>query len=453
MRWHPESSRRSCLRRAWPDAGWCGSTWKKTSSARPEAGSFSPTISKKLRGGSWPTWTPSARLSTWRRCCTRMGCGRTAWRRAASTPIFRRSGWRRSGAAKPRNAPRRGLRRSDVRPILTFHRDRCLACLSCELACSLAHSAPRRVRIQWGGPPGLPGRTLEALRCEQCGEPLCVFACKSGALQRDALTGRVVLDDSRCVGCFMCLMVCPSGVRPDAARDRVVRCDVCEGRDVAACVTACPTGALAAGAAGDQKAQSGFSGRLVVIGSSAAGIAACEAAREHAPDCSITLVTADASPQYSRPLLSYVLAGAIEPSRIDWRAHGYLEKLGVQVLPGRKAAKLKTDAGPVVLDDGTELTFDALIVATGARGAKLSIPGADLAGVYGLRDLEDLEGISRIAGPGRCAVVLGGGNVGLQVCEAFLARDMNVTVVVASSQLLSQMLDATAARRVAELFR
>ena len=163
---------------------------------------------------------------------------------------------------------------------------------------------------------------------------------------------------------------------------------------------------------------------------------------------------------------------------MDWRAEGYLEKLGVQVLAGRRAAKLKTaadkeecrqecrhgrpearstegaapDAGSVVLDDGTELAFDALIVATGARGAKLAIPGADLAGVYGLRDLEDLQAISRLAGPGRRAVVLGGGNVGLQVCEAFLARGMEVTVVVASPHLLSQMLDAEAGRRVAELF-
>jgi len=347
-----------------------------------------------------------------------------------------------------------------VRRTLTFNRDRCLACLSCELACSLAHSASELLEAAVAEP--LPARRrvamssaetgLEALRCQQCGEPLCVFACKSGALERDPFTGRVVLDDSRCVGCFMCLMVCPSGVRPDAARDRVVRCDVCEGRNVPACVTACPTGALAAGAAGGQEARSGFSGRVVVIGSSAAGIAACEAAREHAPDCSITLVTADANPQYSRPLLSYVLAGAIEPSRIDWRARGYLEKLGVWARPGRKAARLKSDRGPVVLDDDTELAFDALIVATGARGAKIAIPGAHLPEVYPLRDLEDLEEISRLAGPGRRAVVLGGGNVGLQVCEAFLARGMKVTVVAASPRLLSQMVDAEAARRVAELF-
>ena len=65
---------------------------------------------------------------------------RTAWRPAASPPTFRRPGWRRSDAGRPRNTARRGLRRNDVRPVLIFNRDRCLACLSCELACSLAHS-------------------------------------------------------------------------------------------------------------------------------------------------------------------------------------------------------------------------------------------------------------------------------------------------------------------------
>src|ERR1035437_4835845 len=82
------------------------------------------------------------------------------------------------------------------------------------------------------------------------------------------------------------------------------RCDVCLGREIPACVAACPTGALATEAPPDRPARSEFKGHVVVVGSSAAGIAACESAREHAPGCSITLVTADASP-YSRPLLSY----------------------------------------------------------------------------------------------------------------------------------------------------
>src|SRR5674476_1310808 len=142
-----------------------------------------------------------------------------------------------------------------MRPVLVFHRDHCLACRSCELACSVAHSEsgvlesalaeefpPRRRVVLASGSDG-----VEALRCEQCLEPLCAFACKSGALRRDPATGRVTLDDACCVACYMCMTVCPFGIRPDPARDRVVRCDVCFGRATPACVEACPTGALSAG--------------------------------------------------------------------------------------------------------------------------------------------------------------------------------------------------------------
>src|ERR1035438_2574465 len=234
-----------------------------------------------------------------------------------------------------------------MRRVLVFHRDHCLGCRSCELACSVAHSESgeleaaiaeelppvRRVVVAQGPLPygrgsdpsrdregALPDPSdltsgsdgPEALRCEQCLEPLCAFACKSGALRRDPLTGRVTLDDARCVACFMCLTVCPFGIRPDPARDRVVRCDVCGDLATPACVASCPTGALTAGTPIDERVRSDFQGHVVVVGSSAAGIAACEAAREHAPECSITLGTADASP-YSRPPLSYALARRLAP--------------------------------------------------------------------------------------------------------------------------------------------
>jgi carbon-monoxide dehydrogenase iron sulfur subunit len=86
-----------------------------------------------------------------------------------------------------------------MRPVLVFHRDRCLACRSCELACSVAHSesAELEAAIAEELPPtrrvvvASDGDGLEALRCEQCLEPLCAFACKSGALRRDPVSGRV----------------------------------------------------------------------------------------------------------------------------------------------------------------------------------------------------------------------------------------------------------------------
>ena len=204
---------------------------------------------------------------------------------------------------------------------LLFNPDRCLACRNCELACSVIHSQSGRLEtaISEDRPPrrrltiAAATRGIAALRCEQCLEPLCAFSCKSGALRRDPLSGRIVLEESRCVGCVMCLMVCPFGVRPDPATDRVVRCDLCQDRDIPACVAACPTGALGTQSAPEERARGGFTGQVVVVGSSAAGVAACEAARTHAPGCSITLVTADASSEYSRPLLSYLLAGRITP--------------------------------------------------------------------------------------------------------------------------------------------
>jgi NAD(P)H-nitrite reductase large subunit/Fe-S-cluster-containing hydrogenase component 2 len=344
---------------------------------------------------------------------------------------------------------------------LVFKRDLCLACRNCELACSTVHSRSGRLEtaIEEDTPPrrrvelvaGKDG--VEALRCEQCVDPLCVFSCKSGAIHRDGASGRTVFDESRCLGCYMCLMVCPSGIRPDPARHAVVRCDVCAALDLPACVAACPTGALGTAERPAEGARSGFKGHVVVVGSSAAGVAACEAARELAPDCSITLVTVDSAATYSRPLLPYLLSGAAERPALAWRGAGYLtEELKVRILAGRGARGLKSEAGPLLLDDGTQVPFDRLIVATGARGAALSIPGATLDGVFSFRNLSDLDEIEKLAQPGRRAVVLGGGNVGMQACEALLARGLRVTVVVASPHLLSQMVDREAGRRVAELF-
>ena len=340
-----------------------------------------------------------------------------------------------------------------MRSILIFNRERCLACRACELACSVAHS--RSGQLETAIAEQLPPKRrvtiaagkegADALRCEQCAEPLCAFSCKSGALHRDPISGWIALEESRCVGCFMCMMVCPHGIRPDPATDRVVRCDVCLGREIPACVAACPTGALATEPPPARPAPGNFKGHVVVVGSSAAGIAACEFAREHAPECSITLVTADASPPYSRPLLSYVLAGRIGRPQIYWPQ----SDLKVRVLHkvGHALA-----CQSLLFTDGTHLTFDRLILATGARASALSIPGAALAGVHALRNLEDLEEIEKHLAPARRAVVLGGGNVGLQTCEALLSRGVTVTVVVTSPHLLSQMVDAEAGRRIADLF-
>jgi len=344
---------------------------------------------------------------------------------------------------------------------LVFDGERCLACRSCELACAVVHSRSRRLdeaiveeprpRRRVSVVRGVNG--VDALRCEQCDEPLCVFACKSGALHRVPADGRVVLDEERCVGCLMCLMVCPYGIRPDPARDLVTRCDVCAGLDVPACVNACPTHALQARDETVARAHTDFDGHVVIVGSSAAGVAACEAAREHAPGCAITVVTADQGPEYSRPLLAYALAGRVDASLLQWRPERYLEhELGATVVRGVRAVGLDITRRTLTLSNGQEIGFDRLVIAAGARSARVNVPGATLEGVFGLRDLEDLEAIDRAAMAGRRAVVVGGGNVGLQVSEALVDRKLSVTLVVKSAYPLSQMVDEETGRRVGDLF-
>jgi len=414
---------------------------------------------------------------------------------------------------------------------LTFDRDRCLACRSCELACAVAHStsgallpaiderpAPRRRVSIAQGPRG-----IAALRCSQCDEPLCVFSCKSGALYRrlaqtgtgpqihgdsrrseasGLADGGVEFDESRCVGCLMCYMVCAWGIRrspafaavnrdaatawrpspdnPEAkagqvwdpasaglhTEETIVRCDVCADRETPACVSACPTKALSLLATRHSPLATDFTGHLVVVGSSAAGIAACEAARELAPDCRITMITADAR-WYSRPLLPYVLAGKVTSGKITpgvisrpadrdglaWRAQEHLGDLGVEVIERARAVGLDAETKTLVVEGKKKISFDRLVIATGARATKLTVPGAELAGVFELRDVEDLEGIEKIVARAAVrAVVVGGGNVGLQTAEALVRREVQVTVVVRSPHLLSQMVDAEAGRRIGALF-
>jgi carbon-monoxide dehydrogenase iron sulfur subunit len=134
-------------------------------------------------------------------------------------------------------------------------KDVCIGCRLCELACLTAHSKSQDLIIAYTRerPKGLSpcravyekGPLCVALSCRHCENPMCVAACISGALHKDPATGRTLYDASRCVGCWSCLMACPFGaVRRDPVHDKIIKCDLCQGREVPACVEACPNAAL-----------------------------------------------------------------------------------------------------------------------------------------------------------------------------------------------------------------
>lgn len=138
--------------------------------------------------------------------------------------------------------------------------EKCMGCNTCRLACAVAHSgAETLVEALQGEVRPQPrisvlqiGQTALALQCRHCEEAPCVEKCPKDALSKPDPDGPVVLDAQLCIGCQVCIQVCPLGdygivsLTPDG--EKVVKCDLCLDRLeqglAPACVEACPTNAL-----------------------------------------------------------------------------------------------------------------------------------------------------------------------------------------------------------------
>lgn len=135
---------------------------------------------------------------------------------------------------------------------------RCLGCRSCEMACAVAHSLAKELyaAVASGEQPGsrvcveLGADRAVPLHCNHCEDAACLRVCPTGAIHREGDSGPVLSDDTRCVGCRMCVQACPFGVIALRRSGKgVLKCDLCGERLaeglLPACVVACPTGALA----------------------------------------------------------------------------------------------------------------------------------------------------------------------------------------------------------------
>lgn len=189
---------------------------------------------------------------------------------------------------------------------------------------------------------------------------------------------------------------------------------------------------------------------FVVIGCSAAGIAALETLRRlGGTGVRLTAITDEPSEPYSRCLLPDLLAGKKSEYSIRLRPTGFFQKLGVGFLPGLKAVALRPEEKKVFLEDGRELSFDRLLVATGATPVMPEVAGAGTKGVVTLRTLQDARQIASLFPRVSRAVILGGGLVGLKAALALKAAGVpHVTVAVASPRLLTRQLDEEAAAMV-----
>ncbi len=191
-----------------------------------------------------------------------------------------------------------------------------------------------------------------------------------------------------------------------------------------------------------------MSKRYLIIGCGAAGWSAVQTIRAHDRDGAITMISGEKTPPYARMLLSYWLEGKVDEDVMYPFPDGYFEGLEVEVLYGRQATALTPREQQVTLVDGHTLSYDKLLIATGALPWRPPLAGLDLPGVFNLWTLEDVRGIQATIQAQGEAVVIGAGFIGMQAIDALVKRKVGCTVVEALPQVLPRILDAEGARLV-----
>ena len=122
----------------------------------------------------------------------------------------------------------------------------CTGCRTCANACAVTHEGAANPRL---GRITVRQNLFERYEfqelCRHCGDAPCIDACMVGCIEKNEGTG-IVTNDDRCVGCWMCVMVCPyGGMKRDLAKQTAIKCDQCREIGSPVCVDVCPTGALA----------------------------------------------------------------------------------------------------------------------------------------------------------------------------------------------------------------
>ncbi|MCS0590435.1 NAD(P)/FAD-dependent oxidoreductase [Massilia norwichensis] len=185
---------------------------------------------------------------------------------------------------------------------------------------------------------------------------------------------------------------------------------------------------------------------LVVIGNGMAGMRTVEELLKLAPDSyRITVFGAEPHGNYNRILLSPVLAGEKSVADIMLHTREWYAANGITLHAGDPVVRIDRKRRTVHAASGLAVSYDRLLLATGSKPFIVPVPGHDLPGVIGFRDLHDVDTMLAAARAGGRAVVIGGGLLGLEAANGLLRRGMEVTVVHVTASLMNQQLDPAAA--------
>jgi len=180
--------------------------------------------------------------------------------------------------------------------------------------------------------------------------------------------------------------------------------------------------------------------KIVIVGAGQAAVQAIDTLRRKGYTGELVLIGDEPYPPYQRPPLSKkYLAGALDAERLFLKPTQFYATHSVQTHLGRSVVEIDRTAQRVQLDDGTALSYDGMLIATGSHPRKLTAPGADLGGIYYLRTRTDVENIRSEFAPGKRLVIVGGGYIGLEVAATARELGLEVTVLEMADRVMNRV--------------
>ncbi|MCT1905212.1 nitrite reductase large subunit NirB [Oceanobacillus sojae] len=187
--------------------------------------------------------------------------------------------------------------------------------------------------------------------------------------------------------------------------------------------------------------------KLVMIGNGMAGVRCIEEILKRDKETfEITIIGDEPYPNYNRIMLSHVLQGKTEVSEINMNDWEWYQKNEITLFAGEKVTEIKTVEKIIKTDKDRIIPYDELIVATGSSAFILPVPGSELEGVIGFRNIQDTEFMIDTSKRYKKAAVIGGGLLGLEAARGLMDRGMQVQVIHLMPRLMEQQLDSPAAK-------
>ena len=179
---------------------------------------------------------------------------------------------------------------------------------------------------------------------------------------------------------------------------------------------------------------------IVIVGAGQAAAQAVETLRKRGATGPITMIGDEALLPYQRPPLSKkYLAGTFERDRLLIRHADHYAEHAVDVRSGYAAVSIDRAQRRVAIADGSSIEYGRLLLATGTRPRLLPLPGAELAGVHYLRTVADVDRLRAELKPGRRAVIIGGGYIGLEVAATCREVGVTVTLLEVADRLMARV--------------